>query len=209
MNKKRNINRSITILLSIILISSCTNSTTSDEGNAKATELVSIVRNPQNPSSIFLDLVDKTEGDTSVSYAAKGLYQNDTVGFIVEVAKNIPAGINNDGSVNEKDGFKTGVITFKKSGVESDLFVAALGKLWHVSDIDKMKTDLIQPLVFSSNKKPINLNKPSTSSFKLFFDKGSSTPGEVFFTFDTYKRSIEFQEKDAQHRSTIAGAFAE
>jgi hypothetical protein len=209
MNKKRDMNHLIAILLSIILISSCTNAPTSDEGNAKTTELISIVRNPQNPTSIFLDLVDKTEGDTSVSYVAKGVYQNDTVGFIVEVAKNIPAGINNDGSVNEKDGFKTGVITFKKSGVESDLFVAALGKLWHVSDIDKMKMEPIQPLVFSSNKKPVNLNKPSTSSFKLFFDKDSSTPGEVFFTFDTYKRSIEFQEKDAQHRATIAGAFAE
>lgn len=209
MNKKKDMNHLIAILLSIILISSCTNAPTSDEGNAKTTELISIVRNPQNPTSIFLDLVDKTEGDTSVSYVAKGVYQNDTVGFIVEVAKNIPAGINSDGSVNEKDGFKTGVITFKKSGVESDLFVAALGKLWHVSDIDKMKMEPIQPLVFSSNKKPVNLNKPSTSSFKLFFDKDSSTPGEVFFTFDTYKRSIEFQEKDAQHRATIAGAFAE
>lgn len=209
MIKRRKINLSVAILLSIALLSSCNNASTSGESNGETTKLVPIVRNSENPSSIFLGLVDKVEGDTSISYVAKGLYQDDTVGFIVEVGKTIPAGINSDGSVNEKDGFKMGAITFKKSGVESDLFVSALGQLWQVSGIDKMKTEPIQPLAFSSNKKPVNLDKSSTYSFKLFFDKNSSDPGEIFFTFDTYKRSIEFQEKDAKYRSTIAHAFAQ
>ncbi|WP_093316295.1 hypothetical protein [Olivibacter domesticus] len=209
MIKRRKINPSMTILLSIALLSSCNNASTSGESNRGTTKLVPIVRNSENPSSIFLGIVDKVEGDTSISYVAKGLYLNDTVGFIVEVNKTIPAGINSDGSVNEKDGFKTGSVTFKKSGMESDLFVSALGQLWHVNGIDKMKTEPIQPLAFFSNKKPVNLDKSSTNSFKLFFDQKSSNPGEIFFTFDTYKRSIEFQEKDAKYRSTIAHAFAQ
>lgn len=201
--------RLITLLIPLILICSCNRTSTSEDSSTASTKLVSIARNPENPSSVLLDLVDKIEGDTSISYVAKGLYQDDTVGFIVEINKNIPAGINNDGSINEQDGFKKGAIAFKKSGIESDRFVSALAKLWQVEGIDKMKTAPIKPLSFFSNKKAINLEKSSTNSFKLFFDDTSSDPGEIFFTLDTYKRSIEFQEKDAQHRSTIAHAFAE
>ncbi|QNL48028.1 hypothetical protein H8S90_14555 [Olivibacter sp. SDN3] len=198
-------NRTIAILLAVILISSCSNNSNSGEGTTTTKELFSM----ENPASFFLNLVDKTEGDTSISYVAKGLYQDDTVGVIIEVNKNIPAGVNNDGSVNNEEGFKKGTIKFKKLGAESDRFVSALAKLWQIEGIDKMKTEPIEPLTFLSNKKPIDLNKASTSSFKLFFDEDSPDPGEIFFTFDTYKQTAEFQEKEIQHRATIAHAFAE
>lgn len=209
MSKNKKINCSIAMLLSVFLISSCNNASTSDEDRTETARLFPITNNPENPSSIFLNLLDKTEGDTSVSYIAKGLYQDDTVGFIIEVDKNIPAGVNNDGSVNEEDGFKKGSVKFKKSGAESDLFVTALAELWQVDDIEKMKTEPIEPLAFFSNKKAIDLDRASTNSFKLFFNEDSTNPGEIFFTFDTYKRNIEFQEKDAQQRSAVARAFAE
>lgn len=203
-------NRSIAMLLSIILLASCNNASTSGGGSKPETaKLLPITHNLENPTSIFLNIVDKKEEATSSSYIAKGLYQDDTVGLIIEINKNIPAGINDDGSPNEKEGFKKGAVTFKKSGVESDLFVSALAKLWKIDGIEKMKTAPIQPLAFFSNKKPIDLNKPSTNSFKLFFDEDSKDPGEIFFTLDTYKRSIEFQEKDPQYRSAIAHAFGE
>ena len=196
-------------LLPFALLLSCNNAPQSGSDQAEVIELFPITNNPSAPARIFLKLMDKAEGDTSISYVAKGLYQDDTVGFIVEVDKNIPAGINNDGSVNEEIGFKKGWITFKTLGVESDRFVSALAELWQVSDINKMATDPIQPLAFSSNRTAFDHSKPSTSSFKLFFDEDSRVPGEIFFTFDTYRRSIEFQEKDEQYRRTITRSFAE
>ncbi|WP_257666032.1 hypothetical protein [Parapedobacter tibetensis] len=195
--------------LSIILISSCNNASTSGEDETEDLNLLSITNNPENPSRIFLRLTDKMEGDTSISYAAKGLYQDDTVGFFIEIDKNIPAGINQDGSADNEVGFKKGWIKFRKSGIESDRFVSALAELWQVDSIVNMKTQTIQPLVFSSNKTAIDHSKPSTSSFKLFFDDDSLNPGEIFFTFDTYKKGIEFQEKDAKYRSAIVRSFSE
>lgn len=196
-------------LLPFALLLSCNNASKSGSDHVETTELFPITNNPENPSRIFLKLTEKVEGDTSISYVARGLHKNDTVALIIEVDKDIPAGINNDGSINEEMGFNTGWITFKTLGTESDRFISALAELWQVSDIDKMATDPIQPLAFSSNRTAFDHSKPSTSSFKLFFDEDSRVPGEIFFTFDTYRRSIEFQEKDEQYRRTITRSFAE
>lgn len=196
-------------LLPLATVLSCNNATKSGSDQTETAQLLPITNNPDNPNRIFLKLVDQVEGDTVVSYVAKGLYRDDTVGLFVEVSKNIPAGINNDGSVNEAMGFKKGWITFKTLGKESDRFISALAELWQVSDIEKMTTEPVQPLAFSSNRAAVDQLKPATSSFKLFFDESSRLPGEIFFTFDTYRRSIEFQEKDEQHRFAIARSFAE
>ncbi len=200
-------NRLITLLLVFFVIASCNNPSTSEDHSSAAEKTASLRTTLQKPESIILNLADRTDGDSTVSFRVQGLYDKDTVGFTLELRKNIPAGINNDGSVNEQDGFKKGSITFKRSGVESDRFVAGLAKLWQVGGADKMKTAPIQPMAFFSNKKPINLDKPSTSSFKLFFNDTSADPGEIFFTVDTYKRTIEFQERDAKHRSAIVHAL--
>ncbi len=199
-------NRYIVLFLSAIFLSSCNRA---GSGDSTETTLFPITNNVENPSSIFLKLMDRTEGDTTISYAARGLYHSDTVGLVIEVSKDIPAGINADGSANEEIGFNKGWITFKSSGAESDRFISALAELWQVNDIEKMTSSPIQPLTFSSNKTAVNHDKPATSSFKLFFDEASNTPGEIFFTFDTYRRSIEFQEKDQRYRSTIVRTFAE
>ncbi|MFC3196387.1 hypothetical protein ACFOET_02050 [Parapedobacter deserti] len=203
-------NRCILIsFLSIFFLWSCNNAPKSEDDTMGAVQLLPIVNNEETAASIFLKLLDKTDGDTSISYAAKALYRDDTVGIIIEVDKDVPAGINPDGSVNEETGFRKGTIKFKKSGKESDRFVAALAQLWQIEGINSMKGQAVQPLAFSSNKTTINHNKPSTSSFKLFFNEDSPVPGEVFFTFDTYKRMVEFQVKSPSHRSSILAALAE
>ncbi len=196
------------LLLSTFVASSC-NNTSSSDGEPTETKLYPIAVNPEHPNKIFLKLMDRTEGDTSISWMVKGLYHGDTVGFVIEVDKNIPAGITHDGYVDEQAGFNKGWIKFKKSGTESDRFAAALAELWQVDDIGGMTAETIQPLVFSSNKTAVDHSKPSTNSFKLFFNEDAPIPGEVFFTFDTYTRSIEFQEKDERYRATIVRSFAE
>ncbi|MFC0321646.1 MULTISPECIES: hypothetical protein [Olivibacter] len=210
MNTYNKLGWPLVMLSAITLLTSCNNKPKSaDATKTETVRLFPIASNPDNPSVIYLSLTDKKDSDTSIAYTAKGLYQNDTVSFLVEISKNIPAGINKDGSVNQKDGFKKGSITFKSAGAPSDAFVTALASLWKVDGIRKMKAAPIQPLAFSSNKKSFDPNKPSTNSFKLFFDDDSASPGEVFFTFDTYKRSIQFQEKDTVQRNAIVHALGE
>jgi len=202
--------RQIIIIGVAAWLAACGNTPKSgNDGTSNSTPLVSITHGPRNPTYITLRLLDRTDQETTVSYAAKGLFNEDTVGLIVEVDKNIPAGISFDGKVDEKAGFKTGSIKFIRSGEESDRFVAALGEIWNVNGVTRMKTQPIQPLVFSSNRAEVNLDKSSTYSFKLFFGADAPVPGEVFFTLDTYKKTVEFQEKDAVYRSQIVRTFAE
>lgn len=197
-----------TLLAGVALLASCGNASKNPDAN-DAAPLFEIVTNPSQPKYVALRISDRVDGDTSITYRALGLYENDTVGFNIELDKVIGAGVNDDGSVNEEIGFKTGAISFVRSGPESDRFVAALAALWNVGDVTQMKTAPVEPLVFSSNRSAVDYNKPFTYSFKLFFAPDSAVPGEVFFTFDTYKKTIEFQEKGIEYRSQIVHSLGE
>src|SRR5690606_17004215 len=108
---------SIPVLL-VALLASCGNASKSGNNDAGAIPLFEIVSNPDHPTHIALRLVSRTDGDTSVTYVAEGLYQGDTVGFHIELDKRIVAGISADGLVDEENGFTTGSITFLRSGPE-------------------------------------------------------------------------------------------
>ncbi|HWK57864.1 MAG TPA: hypothetical protein VNQ80_11015 [Parapedobacter sp.] len=197
------------LLLLAMILASCGNSSKAPNGNADSIPLFEIVNNPEHPKHISLRLVDRVDGDTSITYVAEGLYGEDTVGFHIELDDQIAAGINADGSVNEKKGFTSGAIKLLRSGPESDRFVAALAELWNIDDVTRMKTTPIEPLVFSSNRIAVDHDKSFTYSFKLFFAPDAPVPGEVFFTFDTFKKTIGFQEKDMQYRSQIVHSLGE
>ena len=128
------------IIFSGAMLISCGGTSESGNDKAEAIPLFEIADNPSRPTYIALRLMDRTDGDTSITYVAQGLYENDTVGFHIELDKEIPAGINGDGSVNEEMGFKTGSISFIRSGPESDRFTAALAALWNIDDVARMKT---------------------------------------------------------------------
>lgn len=192
-----------------ILLTSCGGPSNTGSNNADSMPLFEIVNNPENAQHVTLRLVERIEGDTAMTYVARGLYGSDTVGFDIEMDRQIVAGINADGSVNEETGFTTGTIIFKRSGPESDRFATALATLWNINDVSRMKPTPISPLVFSSNRTDVDHDKSFTYSFKLFFAPDASVPGEVFFTFDTFKKTIDFQEKGRQYRSQIVHSFGE
>ncbi len=195
-------------LLSAFALASC-NAPTTGGGNMEANPLFNMASNTEHPTYIALRLLDRVDGDTTISYAAKGLHNGDTVGFTITLAKDIPAGVSADGTASNTTGFRTGTISFTESGPESDRFVAALAELWKVEGASTIKSTPILPLVFSSNRGPVDHDKRATYSFKLFFDPDAPVPGEVFFTFDTFKKTIEFQEKDSLYRQQIVRGFAE
>jgi len=199
---------SIPVLL-VALLASCGPASKSGNDDAGAIPLFEIVSDPAHPTHIALRLVNRTDGDTSITYVAEGLYDGDTVGFHIELDKRITAGISPDGAVDEANGFTTGSITFLRSGPESDRFASVLAKLWVADKITRMKTTPIEPLVFSSNRIDVDHDKSFTYSFKLFFAPDAAVPGEIFFTFDTFRKTIQFQEKDMRYRSQIVHAFGE
>ncbi len=192
-----------TIVVIALLASSCNR-----QSGEQGLSLHQITSNQAKPTTLFLSITEKTEQDTAILYQVQGLFNQDTVGFLVSLDRDIPAGINDDGSVNESDGFKTGTVKFLSSGEQSDAFVAALADLWGQSlEAGTFSSEAVVPLAFSSNKNPVDHQTPSTNNFKLFFQPDLDEPGELFFTLDTYRRSIEFQEKDEKFRATILEAL--
>lgn len=191
------------------LVVSCGNPSNTGDDQSGTLPLFEITNNPEHAQNITLRLVERMDGDSIITYVARGLYGADTVGFNVEMSHQIAAGINSDGSVNEDAGFTTGTITFVRSGPESDRFATALAALWNISDVSVMTAEPIIPLVFSSNRIDIDYDQSFTYSFKLFFAPDAPVPGEVFFTFDTYKKTINFQEKGEQYRSQIVHSFGQ
>lgn len=194
------------ILITAMVFISCNQGAETD---GEGLSLNQITRNQTIPTSIFLDIVGKSETDTAVLYTIQGLYEQDTVGFVVSMDRDIPAGIKPDGSVNQEEGFKTGTVKFLRSGPESDAFIAALVQIWDIPMSNStFSDDAVIPLTFSSNKDPFDHSKSSTNNYKLFFAPDALAPGEVFFTLDTYKRIVELQEKDEMYRMTILEALA-
>ncbi|UZJ63629.1 hypothetical protein OKW96_14250 [Sphingobacterium sp. KU25419] len=118
----------------------------------------------------------------------------------------IPAGIIDD-QANDDMGFTKGKIKISSTGAESDNFIKALGTIYEIPASGSFSTTTILPTVFSSNKVNVDLDKTATYSFKLFLDQKSGEPAEMFFNIDTYKKSVEFQEKDPKFRAPFIAAL--
>src|SRR5690606_23539416 len=94
------------IMMFAATLTSCGNN---QKGNENATEdaltanlgqyvATSTTDNP----AIFLSLVNSTATDSSVVYIGKSLNDADTLALQIEIAKDIPAGVFEDGNVNEE-----------------------------------------------------------------------------------------------------------
>ncbi|PRD48582.1 hypothetical protein [Sphingobacterium haloxyli] len=159
-----------------------------------------------NPA-IFLSLVKSTETDSAVVYVGKSLNDKDTIGLQIEITKNIPAGVFEDGNVNEEKAFHEGAIKFSSIGDESDRFVKAVATLYK-QPIDSAMTDaILAPLVFSSNKTVVDLSGNGTYAFKLFFANSAGEEAEVFAELNLYNRSFKMWAKDGEQYPRILSAF--
>lgn len=203
-------------LAGTVLISACGGSSSKkDEKEKNDVETYDLGNRPfvNDPSAqehrFFFNLVDSHSTDSSVVYTALSLFDNDTLGFDLEVLKDIPAGITAEGTPDEKNGFRIGSLKFIGIGHVSDNFVKALQEIYNMEGTGEMRKDTIQPMVFSSNTEPVDLNRTgaSTYSFKIFFDNNLGTEAEVFSVLDLYRKSFEITEKDASFRANFLSAF--
>ena len=210
MRKLLNIGLSLTAVMAMMSCgnSSKTNNNTGDSTGATGSTLNQLTANTDAESlHLYFHLQENSQTDSSVIYEAKSLYNQDTVGFQVEVIKNIPAGVTAMGAADEQAGFRQGAIKFSSIGAPSDNFVKSLGTLMKLPTDGKMSTQTLLPLVFSSNKDQVDLSKSATYSFKYFFENGTGTPAELFGVLDTYKKSFELTEKDSTYRKAIIASF--
>jgi len=195
-------------------MSSCGNSNKTEGGSSDSTgsKSKSVLKPLTNDTEtnqfhLYFDMVKSSETDSSIVYDASSQFNNEPVGFKVEILKDIAPGIDAAGQPDEDLGFKQGAIRISSNGAPSDSFVKALGTLFKLPTDGKMSTSTIAPLVFSSNNKKVDLTNPGTYSFKYFFKNGTGKEAEMFGTVDIYKQSFELGEKDSTYRAAIISAF--
>lgn len=198
----------ISCLLAFIFLASCNSGQQQQEQQEASGEDIITLTGPAK-KSLYLSIVETTEQDTAYIFNVQAVHDGEVVGFHISMDKNIPAGIDEMGAVNENDGFTTGTIKFIRSGDESDRFIQALANYWGMEvEEAAFSSEPVIPLVFSSNKSAISYDSPSTHNFKLFFNPDVHEPGEMFFTHDTYLRRVELQEKDSVYREEVLRALS-
>src|SRR5690606_7980230 len=194
-------------VITALILSSCGNSSNSEESGNTAPSLEKLTTDKAEVKhQLFLRIVDESQTDSSHVYVAKSVFEQDTVGLQVEVLKNITPGVNGQGRPVE-DGFVKGAIKLSSIGAESDALVKSLATIFGAESAGAFASSTILPTVFSSNTVAVDLSTKSTYSFKLFFDNAVAEPAEVFATLDLYKRSFEIGEKDASYRTGLLSAL--
>lgn len=198
----------------VMLVSTITSCGNNQKGSESATEDALTANLSQfvassttdNPA-VYLALVNSTEADSSITYVGKSLNGKDTLGLQIEISKAIPAGVFEDGNVNEEKAFQEGAIKFSSIGEESDRFVRAIAALYELSTDQGMTDAVLTPLVFSSNKTVVDLTGNGTYAFKLFFANSEGEEAEVFVELNLYNRSFKMWAKDAAQHARILSAF--
>lgn len=197
----------------LIALASCNNAskTGNQSTDSTGTSVAALNQLTSNKDAeklhLYFHLEEKGQTDSSVVYQAKSLYNQDTVGFNVEVVKDIAPGVTATGGADENAGFREGAVKISSLGPISDNFVKSLGDLMKLPTDGKMSSSTLLPLVFSSNKDKVDLSKSATYSFKYFFENGTGTPAELFGVVDTYKKSFELTEKDSTYRKAVIASF--
>jgi len=187
--------------------SSSTDSTGSTT-SASASTLNQLTNDPKgSPLHFYFNMNEVGQTDSSVVYDAKSLYNNDTVGFKLEVLKNIEAGITAQNTPDNDKGFRVGSLRISSLGLVSNNFLKAVGDLYGMQAGGPMTDKAISPMVFSSNNETVDLSKSKSYNFKLFFDQANGEPAEFFAVVDNYKKSFELTEKDSTFRTAFFNAL--
>lgn len=170
-------------------------------------KLISLVKHHNAENFHFqFEISDKGETDSTLIYRAISLYEEDTVGLEIEVMKHLGAGVSVEGHAAET-GFNIGTIRFRSLGAESDELVEAITDLYDMQEVTKMTSETIEPMVFNSINQDVELPKPGTYSFKLFFEPDNEEPAEFFAVLDTHKSTFELSEKDPAFRRVFVYAL--
>jgi hypothetical protein len=134
-------------------------------------------------------------------YVARGSFCGDPVGLQIELVSMLPAGLAESGGPTNA-GFLPDAVRWRSIGAESDAFLNALAELYEHPAPGAPMRDLVRPSAFSLNAYPVDLSKPATGRFKLFFE-GDDAYAELFMNIDTAAGIIQLNEKDPDYRTAL------
>lgn len=201
--------KSILILSLFSIFSNCNKSSNSPDSNLK--EITEVADQEEGFVDISLKIVSEQKTKDSYIYIAKGLFQSKIVGAKFEVKSNMPNGINNDGSLDAKNGFIRNGIKISTIGNESDELVKAISKLYGFPTENKFTSNALLPTSFSLNQSNVELDNAGYYKFKLFFRDGEKDNEEdyceIFFNVNTKNKTIELFEKDEEYRDLLINVF--
>lgn len=159
-------------------------------------------------NDIFLKITEQIENENSVTYTAKGLYNEQTVGILIEVIKNMEPGLLPSGEINQEAFYRDGIKLYS-IGEQSNLLLKALSTLYQFPTNKTFSTAIEGAMTFSLNEISVDLKKKEHYKFKLFFhDDSEELYCEMFCNIDLVGGNIELHEKDEDYRENIIKTLA-
>lgn len=180
----------------------------STPNNPMEKNLPKLVENPEqiNPDFYFR-VVLMEETDSSYFCTLKSMDGKDTVGMKMEVMKGIKPGLYEDDSADIVNGFSENKIKFIRIKGLSENLVQAMEKQFNYPISYSELKEVISPLVFSSNKVPIEFTNDVYYSLKMFLKNNLGAEAEVFAVIDCHRRLFEFKAKDPSFFQPLIDAF--
>ena len=147
---------------------------------------------------IPLSIIETKESDGYIEYNTSATVNNDTIGVIVKLKKDIPPGFVNG---EPKNMFLKEGIEFISKGKESDNLLSFLSEKYELkNDNLSLKDSQIFTCANLNQEKPNY--KSGESRFKIFLE-GEEDYSELFVNFNFTKGIIYLNEKDEEYREPL------
>ncbi len=154
------------------------------------------------PNEGFIDVplsvVSTAVSENYYEYDVKAIVNNDTIGIIIKLKKNIPAGFVNG---EPKNMFLSDGIEFVSKGIESDKLLGFLSKNYGLNESNTTIKDSQLFTCANLNESKTNY-KTGESRFKIFLE-GEEDYAELFVNFNFSKSIISLNEKDEEYREPL------
>lgn len=161
------------------------------------------ITSKMKPNSGFIDLtlniVERSETDSTYQYILESLYQKDTVGIEVGLKKRLKAGIRNGEITNQH--IANG-ISIQSIGEKSNRFIRTLSQLYGVETaITGISDKKLQFPCTNFSNEDINYND-GDYMFKISLSSSSVKP-EIYMNFDFTNNTVSINEKDVEYRQEV------
>lgn len=170
---------------------------TSDHGQLRD------ITSKMNPNSGFIDLtlniVERSETDSTYQYILESLYQKDTVGIEVGLKKRLKAGIRNGEITNQHI---VNGISIQSIGEKSNRFIRTLSQLYGLeTTIAGISDKKLQFPCTNFSDEDINYSD-GDYMFKISLSTTSVKP-EIYMNFNFTNNTVSINEKDVEYREEV------
>lgn len=168
--------------------------------NKKDTTIINLtnLKATEGYVDVPLSIVTTKENNNYFEYDARATINNDTLGIIIKLKKDIPAGIVNG---EPKNVFLENGIEFISKGNESNKLLIFLANKYNLNANDLLLKESQTFTCANLNQKPTNYNN-GDSKFKIFLEKDDDY-AELFVNFDFTNSIISLNEKDTEYRTPL------